>query len=182
MEQDAVHFRCLNNDLLATLDQVRQLGGFQDFLLPKRLSTLQDAAIDAPVVIINTNDSGSDALIMSASALKHVPLPDLSEVEAHALVKLIQTITSSDTRQSEATRAHSIDSELKQIHIFSSSSPLRFLKQSIEARHVGRASAAGMLTEEIFELILAALWVSVVEPIIRCLDLKVRLKCQQVLI
>jgi len=51
LEKESSHFRRMNDEWLAILEEVRQLDGFRDFLRPKRLSTLQNAAASGPVVI-----------------------------------------------------------------------------------------------------------------------------------
>ena len=75
-----------------------KLDGFQDLLHPSRVSTLQAAAIDGPVVILNTSQSGSDAIILTVSCVEHVPLPDLTIPDVVVLVKLIQIATMSSGR------------------------------------------------------------------------------------
>jgi hypothetical protein len=63
MEKEAINSHHLNNQWLATLEEVQQLGGFQDFLQPRQLSTLQRAAANGLVVILNTSTAGTTALI-----------------------------------------------------------------------------------------------------------------------
>ncbi|KAI0083320.1 CHAT domain-containing protein [Irpex rosettiformis] len=71
------HTYALEYEKLIT--QIRELDGFEDFLLPKTLSQLTDACVSGPVVVINVHESRSDALILhGAGNVVHVPLPDLS--------------------------------------------------------------------------------------------------------
>jgi len=86
MEQEARHFYRLNVEWLETLEKVRRLHEFQDFLRPSRISVLQGAAVDAPVVILNASKSGCDGLIVTSSDVKHVPLPGLSFAVVEVLV------------------------------------------------------------------------------------------------
>ncbi|KAI0083728.1 CHAT domain-containing protein [Irpex rosettiformis] len=59
--------------------QIRELDGFKDFLLPKKLSQLTGACASGPVVVINAHESRSDALILHGGGdVVQVPLPDLS--------------------------------------------------------------------------------------------------------
>ena len=173
MEEEASHFLRLNNEWLATIEEVRKLRGFQDFLRPSRLSTLQDAAVNGPVVVLNTSISGNDALIITLSGVQHIPLPDLSFTDVNILVKLLQAATSSRGRAPllpEADAAQ-IKGFFRQITVFPET--LRILQPSIEARHVGRASDTRMQPEDIFRHVLAVLWVSMVKPVLHSLKLEV---------
>jgi hypothetical protein len=165
MEKEASHLNHLNDMWLATLEKARQLDGFQDFLRPSRLSTLQCAAINGLVVILNASESGCDALIMTLTGVEHIPLPELSLTDAHMLVKLTQTATGSKGRYPEAVGTD-IDALVQQ------RPALQSLKSSDEARHVGRASNAPM-PEYILRRVLAVIWVSVAEPVICSLKLEV---------
>jgi tetratricopeptide (TPR) repeat protein len=173
MEREAVRLRRLNDQWLATLAQVRHLDGFQDFLRPNRITALQTAATDGPVVIVNTSESGCDALIMTTSSVKHVPLPELSFSDVSLLVKLIQIATIPTGRKTSLPKTDraQIDCEFRQMPVLSGT--LQFLRLSVESRRVGRESDGEMQPEDIFRLVLAILWVSAVEPVIRSLSLEV---------
>jgi hypothetical protein len=172
MEQEATRLRRLNDEWLATLEEVRQLNGFQDFLRPSRLSALQDAAADGPIVILNTSASSSDALILTISGVEHVPLPDLSLADVELLVKEIQIASMSSRKNPSLPEADyaRIHGAFRQIRVLSS--PLQFLNLSVEARHAHRASDDQMQPEDIFRRVLGILWVSAVEPVIRRLSLE----------
>ncbi|KAK0462863.1 CHAT domain-containing protein [Desarmillaria tabescens] len=73
-----------------TLEKIRQLDGFQDFLLTKPFSSLQAAASDGPVILINIDSHRSDAIILrSEGAPNLVPLsPDLPQI----LPSIIETL------------------------------------------------------------------------------------------
>jgi hypothetical protein len=49
IEKEVTHFRHLADEWQTTLAEVRELEGFQDFLRPSRLSTLQSAATNGAV-------------------------------------------------------------------------------------------------------------------------------------
>jgi hypothetical protein len=61
------------------VEQVRALDGFEDFLRPPRLETLLSAADGGPVVIINVSQWRCDALVVTASGVTVVELPDLRQ-------------------------------------------------------------------------------------------------------
>ncbi|XVU29703.1 CHAT domain-containing protein [Actinoplanes sp. CA-054009] len=58
--------------------EVRRLPGFHDFLRPPRLETLLPAASGGPVVLLNISRWQCDALIVTTSGVRAVPLPDLT--------------------------------------------------------------------------------------------------------
>jgi len=62
-EHEAAHYRRLNNEWAITLERVRMLDGFEDFPRSRSFSTLRQAGINGPVVILNASQSGCDALI-----------------------------------------------------------------------------------------------------------------------
>ncbi|KAI0035772.1 CHAT domain-containing protein, partial [Vararia minispora EC-137] len=82
-----------HHDLARTYDlllaQVRDLPGFEDFLLPLKMEQLQGAAASGPIVILNVHKLRCDALILlgSGHGLRHVPLPKLSTDVVKALRK-----------------------------------------------------------------------------------------------
>ncbi|KAK0187354.1 CHAT domain-containing protein [Armillaria mellea] len=63
--------------------------GFEDFLGPKRLTTLKNAAKLSPVVLFNINPLRCDALILISSLdnVMHIPLQDFSYNRAEILQK-----------------------------------------------------------------------------------------------
>ncbi|KAG9029929.1 hypothetical protein FRB95_004725 [Tulasnella sp. JGI-2019a] len=73
-----------------TLTEIRQLDGFRDFLGVTPFATLQKAAADGPVILVNISRDGSYALIITATREPlSVPLPeatpDAVEILATAL-------------------------------------------------------------------------------------------------
>jgi CHAT domain-containing protein/tetratricopeptide (TPR) repeat protein len=66
--------------------RIRGLPGFHLFLLPLTISTLQTAAAEGPVVIINSSKYRCDAVIVpSQGDLVLVPLPDITAAELESL-------------------------------------------------------------------------------------------------
>ncbi|KAJ7233540.1 CHAT domain-containing protein [Mycena rebaudengoi] len=77
------------------LQQIRELPGFERFLLSKPISELLHAAKMGPVAILNISGYGCDALILRsacANEVMHVPLSDFTLPEAQALAKLLASI------------------------------------------------------------------------------------------
>ncbi|KAG8759305.1 hypothetical protein FRC11_002149 [Ceratobasidium sp. 423] len=67
------------------IETIRQLPGFQNFLLPKEADELVSAARDGPVVVINIQELRCDALIIRPGFddITHVPFPNLSHQKIH---------------------------------------------------------------------------------------------------
>ncbi|KAJ7213678.1 CHAT domain-containing protein [Mycena rebaudengoi] len=86
------------NDIL---QQIRELPGFQRFLLSKPISELSLAANVGPVTILNVSAYGCDALILMPGLedeVIHVPLNDFTPHEAQALAKSLASIVGTPGR------------------------------------------------------------------------------------
>jgi hypothetical protein len=173
MEQEASHFRRLNDEWLATLEQVRRLSGLQDFLRPSRLSTLQCAATNGPIVVLNAAQTGCNALILTSTGVQTIPFPDLNFTLVTKLVKLLRYAIGHDGRDApspllESNRAL-VEDILQQIPFISDILQLRLLSD----RHLERVSTTSLQPDEVFRFVLGLLWVSVAKPIIGMLELEV---------
>ncbi|KAJ5019810.1 hypothetical protein K4K57_009273 [Colletotrichum sp. SAR 10_99] len=58
--------------------KIRQIEGFERFLLPPSLAELQDVASEGPIVVVNTSRIGADAIIITQHCFKAVELPEMS--------------------------------------------------------------------------------------------------------
>ncbi|KAJ7865997.1 CHAT domain-containing protein [Mycena olivaceomarginata] len=77
------------------LQQVRELPGFEVFLLSKPISKLSLAAKMGPVAIVNISEYGCDALILLpglADEVVHVPLPGFTLFKAQLLANCLASI------------------------------------------------------------------------------------------
>ncbi|KAJ7872248.1 CHAT domain-containing protein [Mycena leptocephala] len=77
------------------LQQIRELPGFERFLLSKPISELSLAAKMGPVAMVNISEYGCDALILLPDLedeVIHVPLSDFAINEAQALAKLLASV------------------------------------------------------------------------------------------
>ncbi|KIM81205.1 hypothetical protein PILCRDRAFT_821657 [Piloderma croceum F 1598] len=171
IEKEASHFYRLNKEWLTTLNEVRRLDGFQDFLRPNRISTLQDAAVDGPIVILNASKRGCAALILTSTGVQNIVFPDLGFNEVTSLVALLRYAIAQDGRNSLPLESnHACIEDLFQ-QVPSISDTMQLLGLPLE-RHVGRASNPSWQSDDIFRCVLGALWEWVAEPVIRLLDLK----------
>ncbi|KAJ7243451.1 TPR-like protein [Mycena rebaudengoi] len=86
------------NDVLR---QIRELPGFERFLLSKPFSELSPAAKMGPVALLNISAYGCDALILMpavADEIIHVPLSHFTVHEAQALAKSLASIVGTPGR------------------------------------------------------------------------------------
>ncbi|KAF8578323.1 hypothetical protein K439DRAFT_1663790 [Ramaria rubella] len=65
LERQEVHYRQLNEEWEVTVEQVRNLDGFQYFLRPKPFAALSAAAVNGPVVILNAGPLNRCLTILS---------------------------------------------------------------------------------------------------------------------
>ncbi|KAK0214588.1 CHAT domain-containing protein [Armillaria fumosa] len=89
MEEIAKEHRRLAAEWDSLVETVRALPGFEDFLRPKKLATLKNAAKHGPVVLLNTFQAWCDALILipGLDDVIHIPLKDFSYEKAEILLK-----------------------------------------------------------------------------------------------
>ena len=160
MEREAAHYRILNEDWNHTLDEVRRLEGFEDFLQPKSINKLKQASLNGPVVMLNATTSGCDALIVMQDEVKHIPLPDISFEMTQTLHNMIQKALSSNGIRSVVD-----DDEFQRLLVQIHSDDCRKGKQIPDP---------GNTPEDLFEVVLRKLWLTVVCPVIHGLNLKVR--------
>lgn len=178
IEREAIHFRRLNEDWEATVKQVRQLEGFEDFLRPKPFSRLQRAASNGPIVILvdpglYDEEDTFNALIMTSSGVELVPLPLMTLEYEDDLVELLQTMTLPDGDDEPITKT-------KLNAILKGFGPLAELRQRTQtsiglpqSRGTRQAPRIAADVEDTFWCILAILWKAIVEPVMHSLDLEV---------
>ncbi|KAJ7476438.1 CHAT domain-containing protein [Mycena latifolia] len=83
------------------LQQIRELSGFERFLLSKPISELSLAAKMGPVAIVNISEYGCDALILLPGLgddVIHVPLSDFTIHEAQAMANSLASIVGTSGR------------------------------------------------------------------------------------
>ncbi|KAJ7090654.1 CHAT domain-containing protein [Mycena epipterygia] len=94
------------------LQQIRELPGFQRFLLSKTISELSLAANMGPVAILNISTYGCDALVLMpglADKVIHVPLSGFTLHAAEALAKLLTSTVGIPGRSDRLTGSHEGD-------------------------------------------------------------------------
>ncbi|KIM40921.1 hypothetical protein M413DRAFT_445696 [Hebeloma cylindrosporum] len=154
-EQEAIRYRHLNEEWLATLEEVRKLEGFEEFLRPNSSVKLQNAASRGPVVILNASKSRCDALVVSVSGIEHIALP---EVTAEFVVKLVHLV-----QYASGAMAVPAMSKIRDL-IHQTKYPPGAESQIPMGKPIR--------VDDIFRHVLEVLWISTVEPVIRSLGLQ----------
>ena len=87
IEQAAQQHRRLAKQWDELIEKVRAVRGFEDFLRPKKLQELRNAARLGPIVVLNIHKSRSDALVITVNSddIIHIPLERFSYDRAQHL-------------------------------------------------------------------------------------------------
>ncbi|KAG8927782.1 hypothetical protein FRC02_007767 [Tulasnella sp. 418] len=84
IEEQASTYRRVTEEWEALVEQIRNVRGFGNFLLPPRYSHLQRSSQNGPVIIINVSVVRCDALIITVqNPPVLVPLPSVRMVDVH---------------------------------------------------------------------------------------------------
>ncbi|KAJ7107947.1 CHAT domain-containing protein [Mycena epipterygia] len=97
LDKDDTHYRKLNAKWVEVIDEVRRQPGFEGFLRPKLMNELRAAAINGPVIILNSSRSSCrcTALIVTPSSdAQYINLDSMSLPVAEFLVKLLRAVLS----------------------------------------------------------------------------------------
>ncbi|KAJ7848420.1 CHAT domain-containing protein, partial [Mycena leptocephala] len=89
IESESAHCRQLNEGWEKTIKEVQSMPGFEDFMQPKAIAMLQQAAVSGPIIILTTSHSTSFALIVTLSSdVQYLELPKLTLLEAQVLADM----------------------------------------------------------------------------------------------
>jgi hypothetical protein len=93
IESEGARCRQLNEDWEQTIKEVQKLPGFEDFMQPKAMVALKQAAVSGPIVILTTTNATCFALIVTLSSeVQYVKLPGFILPEANLLADLWNNI------------------------------------------------------------------------------------------
>ena len=173
LEHEAYQLERLNEEWTKTIDDVRHLDGFENFLLPHRFSSLQNAAIEYPVVFLVASGDNSSCLVMTAEKIHHISIPNFKPWE---LVRLTKAATSLARGGSTILRSSIDGSEGN-----STSFPSEIIEAlrgwiDLEDERGGRLGCTHISSDDIFRSVLKRLWTEVVKPVIDCLNIQVSLQ------
>ncbi|KAJ6621950.1 CHAT domain-containing protein, partial [Mycena sp. CBHHK59/15] len=160
---DAIGARCrqLNEEWDKTINSVRMVPGFGDFLQPKTIASLRQAAISGPIIILLASRSSCSALIVKSFAdVHHVQLLtlDVKTVEHYADLPHALSERSFDVNGFLEARGHTEDSA-QQTELYA----------RLYGAQEGRVN---MSPDIIFRRVLADMWQTIVKPVFDVLNLK----------
>ncbi|KAJ7208554.1 CHAT domain-containing protein [Mycena pura] len=160
VEAEGARCRQLNEDWEATVDQVRGLPGFKEFMRPKAIATLQQAAKSGPIVILTGTPENCSALVMTLSAdVQHVPLPDLSLSQMYFYAELTQALSYPGFNINKFLRPRAVGQDAPE-------------QSELVARLVAeREGEVNMSTDAVFRFLLGDLWKLIVKPVFKALKL-----------
>ncbi|KAH9485774.1 hypothetical protein JR316_0002689 [Psilocybe cubensis] len=155
IEQETSRMTALSEEWEETVIAVRKIEGFEDFLTPPRFSSLKHAAVQHPIILLVSNDDKSHCLIMTASNIHHIPLPNLRTPVLKVLVDNVRTAVS------QTTIPRSLIDET----------------QETIARLLGEERGISYQndsedSDEAFRFVLGMLWDELVKPVIDYLNIK----------
>jgi CHAT domain-containing protein len=141
--------------------QVREVPGFEEFLLPPSLSAIRDATCGGTVAIVNVSRWRCDAILISETTTQSVPLPALSI--ADCLVRASQYLLALRSQQAAVRELLLVRKEISE----------DAGAAAYQRYHAAKTAAmiAGSAVDEILAGLLAWLWDVVAEPIVDHLGL-----------
>jgi tetratricopeptide (TPR) repeat protein len=167
IQEESSRLNRLNEEWAITIDEIRKLEGFENFLRPRRLSALRVAASTSPVVFLVANHKGSHCLILTSTTIHHIDLPDLPTPMLHILVLLVQVGVS----QSRVSRS-SINAIVETINAFlgeNRGTKVADKKLGLLNKIVNKLGSS----DDVFKFVLRMLWDNIVNPVIRLLKIQV---------
>ncbi|KAJ6522394.1 hypothetical protein B0H19DRAFT_1348589 [Mycena capillaripes] len=161
IESEGNHCRHLNEEWQKIVESVRLLPEFEDFMQPKGINALKEAAISGPIVILTTTDSVPFALIVTSSnEVQCLKLQELILPPVEFLADLTRGLSSPtfDMKTFVATRkqgGHTKD------------------QAELLGRLLGaRQGYINMSSDDIFRQLLLNLWKTIVKPVFEALNLE----------
>jgi tetratricopeptide (TPR) repeat protein len=174
----------LNEDYLQTLAEVRQLDGFEDFLRPRRVSTLQEAVRHArgPVVLLVENEEESRCLVMTSTNVRALSVPALPTKRLHTLVGFVQAVLNRKpivlpVRGGESAWVSGEKGDMEEEVEVS----LDGLEERAGAPFGSRPSRSAS-GDKVFQFVLRMLWDDLVKPLLRGFTLVVHFPPQTLIL
>ncbi|KAJ7451014.1 CHAT domain-containing protein [Mycena galericulata] len=155
IEAAGAQYRQLNGEWDTIIQSVRLLPGFEDFMLPKSIKTLRQAAVSPPIIILFASSSTCSALIVTLSEdVQHVCLPSRNLQMVETMAELFHALAKDtfDINSFLTNRLHGKDSD--------SAAWSNFI-----ARLFGvREGSVNVSPNIVLRVLLEVLWTDVVKP------------------
>ncbi|KAJ6484145.1 CHAT domain-containing protein [Mycena sanguinolenta] len=163
---EAVGARCryLQEKWTQTVKAVQELRGFEDFLRPKGIASLRQAAEAGPVVVLLTTQTTSSALIVTSSNdVQCVQLPRINQPAAARYAEIIQELTKHS--------AVDLNSFIEKRMAENESDSTTWIH--VKSRLTGRRENSRMVSfDEFLNKLLGILWNDVVQPVLHFLNIQ----------
>jgi hypothetical protein len=106
-EEDGQRYRALTREWESIVEQIRSLPNFEDFLKPRKLSRLQYAARNGPVIVLNIAMQRCDALALvpGFDEVVHIPLLNITPERITELRDELKDLLYSDGLRMRGQRA-----------------------------------------------------------------------------
>jgi hypothetical protein len=171
IEAVAAQYRQLNEAWDETISAVRKAPGFEDFLQPKSIASLQQAAVSGPIIILLASDSACSALIVKASEdVQHVKLPALK-------LQMLQQHYA-DLPRALSDRTFNVKDFLENHGHGDNSHNQSDLKARLKMYQEGRVN---MSRNDILRRLLADIWQTIVKPVFEVLKVTVSFRILSIL-
>ncbi|KAJ7245071.1 CHAT domain-containing protein [Mycena rebaudengoi] len=152
MEAEGAKYEELNKDWNATIEAVRQLPNFEDFMQHKKISALSQAAVSGPIIILITRSSICYALIVTQrEPVQCILLSQVNTETGKFLASLSLALSRSNIKAAELLAENAYRNELidSKVH-------------ELQGRLFGGPEGLMDVTsDDIFENLLAELWTSI---------------------
>ncbi|KAF9007517.1 CHAT domain-containing protein [Cyathus striatus] len=169
-EHETAYYEDMQLEWEKVLKEIRNLNGFEDFLLPKKFSTLQKYLEPDETIVLLSETGGFDtasALLISHNEVRHLPLPDIDGGMIAVILPMIK-----EGRNSVGYRHRSPSiAEIPGIHI-----PAQVYDEKVQElmqtyRH-GRARYETSKKDTSLRDALRWIWDGVSKPIIQALGIE----------
>ncbi|KAF8182822.1 CHAT domain-containing protein [Mycena galopus ATCC 62051] len=162
IESEGARCRRLNGEWEEIIRSVRMLPGFEDFMQPKRMSALREAAVSGPIIILTASTSACFALIVTLSKdVQYLKLPQIDLPQIQHLVDLSRGLSNP---------AVALDTLILPTleHGSHPENP-----SDSETRLIGELEGyTNVHPENVFRKVLADLWRDIAKPVLDALNLK----------
>ncbi|KAJ7783932.1 CHAT domain-containing protein [Mycena maculata] len=162
IELEGTRYQHLNKDWEQAISSAQILAGFDDFMQPKGIIALKQAAVHGPIAILNAGKSSGHALLVKPfGEVQCVALPDISLSGVEFLLKLLRALLSTSSFDL-------VEFMMKNFHGHNTAP-----RGLVEARILARQEVLDNTSfNDVFQNILTDLWECMVRPVLDALNLK----------
>ncbi|KDR78250.1 hypothetical protein GALMADRAFT_138368 [Galerina marginata CBS 339.88] len=167
LEEETTRLARLDNEWSKAVEKARCLVGFEKNLRPSRLSSLQAAAAECPVVILLSNDDVSHCLTVTSTSVNCVAISSLPATKLRNLV-----YTTHAAASESPIRRSSIDESSEDFGGFSPAVKEALREWVSQEEKRGMRFGDVIPSDDVFKSVLKTLWDKVVKPIVDFLGLE----------